>query len=142
VSYRETALACPDCGEVLAPQLVDEATIDVCPGCAGVWVDWFDGDLGAMVRGAPTAARGAAPAQVGNAACPRCTLPLTAERWQESRAHILRCGGCAGAFVPRDAAEVIAAADPDGKGGPPPAADAWSRLAAVLQRWFGWEEKP
>jgi Zn-finger nucleic acid-binding protein len=135
VSYREHALPCPGCGGVLAPETVGEAVIDVCPACGGIWVDWFDGDLDEMVRGAPTAAAGRGEG-AGKGECPRCSLPLADERYLEGRTEIQRCGECAGAFVPRDAAKAIVEG-----GSAPPAPDALSRLAAVLQRWFGWDDK-
>jgi Zn-finger nucleic acid-binding protein len=140
VSYRETAPTCPGCGEALDPKQVGEAVIDVCPACGGIWVDWFDGDLVVMVRGAP-GVKGAPPARAPDSpSCPRCHRPLDAERYMESSAQILRCADCAGAFVPHGSARAIAGYDPERKG-PPPATDALSRLSAVLQHWFGWEEK-
>jgi Zn-finger nucleic acid-binding protein len=91
-------------------------------------------------------------------ACPRCTLQLTSEEFvvrgldvragedarrtaQSTGAEVLRCDGCAGVFVTRATAEVLAkvdAADP-----PPESAAAtrfapplpWGRLLAVLRRW-------
>lgn len=135
MSYREAALICPACADTMDPHGSGGAVIDVCPGCGGLWVDWFDGDLVDMVRGAPPA-EGAPPRQAGGSACPRCNLPLAAERFLDSGAEILRCGDCSGAFVPRDAARAITEAPH----GPAPAGDALSRLAATLQRWFGWEE--
>jgi len=134
VSYREQALICPACGEGLDATEVGEAVIDVCPACGGIWIDWFDGELSEMVRGAPPARGAGIPAQPGRSACPRCQRPLEAEPYLASGGDVLRCADCAGAFVPRDAARAIAGAGPDG---PPPAEDALSRLSAVLQRWFG-----
>lgn len=136
MSYRETALSCPGCGDVLSPQQVGDAIIDVCPSCGGIWVDWFDGDLSTMVRGAPPAPKGRTPTQPGSWACPRCHCPLAVESYLQTRADIYRCSDCSGAFVPRSAAQAIVKADPERKG-PPPADDALSRLAAVLERWFG-----
>lgn len=141
MSYRQAALACPGCAAVLEPKQVGETTIDVCPACGGIWVDWFDGELSEMVRGAPRTTGTGTPGRAGSSTCPRDGRPLDAERYLASRAEILRCGDCSGAFVPRAAAHEIAAMDPERKG-PPPAEDGWSRLAAVLQRWFGWEETP
>jgi hypothetical protein len=134
MSYREQALTCPACSETLDPKQVGEAVIDVCPACGGIWVDWFDGELAEMVRGAPLVKGAGIPAKPGRSSCPRCQRPLDAETYLESGGDILRCADCAGAFVPRDAARRIANAGPEG---PPPASDALSRLSAVLQRWFG-----
>lgn len=135
MSYRETALTCPGCGDVLSPNQVGEAMIDVCPGCGGIWVDWFDGELSALVRGTPSVKGARSPASPGGGACPRCDCPLAEEGYLQSRAEILRCGDCSGAFVPRAAAHAIAKVDPERKG-PRPPDDALSRLAAVLQRLF------
>ncbi|APR84815.1 Hypothetical protein A7982_10164 [Minicystis rosea] len=123
---------------MLTPQQVGEAIIDVCPGCGGIWVDWFDGELGAMVRGAPSTARSGPRGKGGSGACPRCHCALSADRYLDAPEEIRRCGDCAGAFVPREAAHAIAALKTDPDEAP---AGRWSRLAAVLRRWFGWEEK-
>jgi Zn-finger nucleic acid-binding protein len=136
VSYRETALACPACGDVMAPQQVGEAIIDICASCGGIWVDWFDGELAALVRHAPPVEGAQPPNRPGRWACPRCHCQLAEEVYLQSGADILRCSDCSGAFVSRSAARTIARGNPEHKG-PPPAEDALSRLAAVLQRWFG-----
>jgi Zn-finger nucleic acid-binding protein len=140
-NYRETALLCPGCREVLEPKQVGEAVIDVCPTCGGIWVDWFDGDLVAMVQGAPRAggARGGEAGGGGNGgetSCPRCRQELHPEQYLESRAAILRCGDCAGAFVARSAARMLIAIQP-GRDKDPEKPDALTRLIAVLRRWFG-----
>lgn len=140
MSYREAALSCPACAEPLDATDVGGATIDVCAKCGGVWVDWFDGELIAIVRSAPRP-EGAGLAPEASGGCPRCRAPLAAERFFDSQAEVLRCAECAGAFVSQDAARAIAHLDPEQKR-PRPADDAWSRLAATLQRWFGWDEPP
>ena len=138
MTYREAALACPACAAVLVPRQVGEAIIDVCPGCGGIWVDWFDGELSAMVRGAPSAVRSGPRGTGGSGACPRCHCALAADCHLDSQEEIRRCGDCAGAFVPREAAHAIAGLNPE-RGEAEPGR--WGRLAAVLRRWFGWEEK-
>jgi Zn-finger nucleic acid-binding protein len=141
VSYRDTALACPVCSDALDPCEVGEAVIDVCPGCGGIWVDWFDGELVALVRGAPGVPGARAPERAGSSECPRCRRPLDGELYLDSRAEILRCADCAGAFVPRASARVVAGYDADADGeGRPATGDALRRLGAVLKRWLGWEE--
>ncbi|MCC6558725.1 MAG: zf-TFIIB domain-containing protein [Polyangiaceae bacterium] len=103
-AYREQALRCPGCGVWLEPQPVDASTVDLCPSCGGVWIDWFDGELRAMAKEATRAAprpegeSGAA----GDSACPRCRAALQPERYLGTPAAVLRCGDCAGAFVPRE----------------------------------------
>ncbi len=132
--YREAALPCPGCGALMEPHDVSDSVIDVCPACAGIWVDWFDGDLAQMVRGAPLARSASAAEARGEQGCPRCRRPLAAERYLGTRAEVLRCADCAGAFVPRDATQAIATAE----AAPPPGADdAWPRLVRVLRRWLG-----
>jgi Zn-finger nucleic acid-binding protein len=99
VSYREAALTCPGCADLLEPKEVGEAIIDVCPTCAGIWVDWFDGELEVMVKGADAAPRGEDREAQGACACPRCGRALDPEVYLGSGVPILRCGECAGAFV-------------------------------------------
>jgi Zn-finger nucleic acid-binding protein len=137
-AYREASLGCSGCGAALEPQEVETAVIDVCPTCGGIWVDWFDGDLVQLVRGAP-AIEVTLPERQGTGACPRCHRPLAWERYQDSRAEILRCADCAGAFVPRSSMQAIASlAGPFAARAP---LDPLSKLALVLQRWLGWEER-
>jgi Zn-finger nucleic acid-binding protein len=136
--YRENALSCSGCSAALEPKEVAGAVIDVCSTCGGIWVDWFDGDLVEMVRGAGVEAA-APPERKGTSACPRCQRPLEWERYQESRAEILRCADCSGAFVPGvSVGAIIALAGPGAERAP---LDAMSKLAFVLQRWLGWDER-
>jgi Zn-finger nucleic acid-binding protein len=145
VSYRAAALSCPVCTEPLDETESAGATIDVCATCGGVWVDWFDGELIAILRAAPAAAPLPPPAESGaktrgaesGGGCPRCRSPLSHERYWDSEAEILRCADCAGAFVSRDAARIIAGLDPEPTR---PPSDPLSLLAAALRRWFGWDE--
>ncbi len=136
--YRESALACPGCREALDPHEVHGATIDVCAACGGIWVDWFDGDLVQMVRGAPPVTGAHAPDREGSAACPRCRRALDWERYQDSRAEVMRCCDCAGAFVPHASVPAIVELAPQDAERAP--LDAFSKLALVLQRWLGWKE--
>jgi Zn-finger nucleic acid-binding protein len=137
--YRENALSCSGCSGPLEPKEVADAVIDVCAACGGIWVDWFDGDLVEMVRGAPALDGVAAPERAGTSACPRCQRPLEWERYQDSRAEILRCADCAGAFVPRSSVGAIVSLA--GPGAERPPLDPMSKLALVLQRWLGWDDR-
>jgi Zn-finger nucleic acid-binding protein len=137
--YRETSLSCPGCSEALDPADVGDAVIDVCPGCGGIWVDWFDGDLVQMVRGAPRVAGTArAPDRPGRWECPRCHRGLDPERYQESHAEVGRCADCAGVFVPKGSTGAVAQLAEAAAAEPP--RDALSKLALTLQRWLGWRE--
>jgi hypothetical protein len=106
---------CPGCsGELLPHELVQEpgSVVDVCRECAGIWVDWFDGDLARVARDAgantkPPSARGPVAKSI-TPSCPRCRRPLHEERYRDGAAVVLRCSECAGAFVPRASAQVIA----------------------------------
>lgn len=143
-AYRAAALPCPACVALLEPTTVGEAVIDVCPACAGIWVDWFDGDLAEMAR-ASDAAPTRAIAPRGAPTCPRCQLGLDeelhaglrsedGERVTGGGAVILRCAECAGAFVPGASVRLLASA--------PPSADDlpqsfWGKLLAVLRGFLG-----
>lgn len=141
-AYREQALRCPGCAAWLEPSPVesvegaDQATIDACPGCGAIWVDWFDGDLPAMAREARKApARPAAGGGRGELGCPRCQVPLTEERYPGSAADVLRCGDCGGAFVPQAALRALSLATPREDGAPEPTG--LGRLLALLRGWLG-----
>jgi Zn-finger nucleic acid-binding protein len=68
-----------------------EADVDVCPSCAGIWVDWFDGEIGAVarrVRGAtedqavPVPLSSMRNEVVATGGCPRCHgVQLVVERY-------------------------------------------------------------
>jgi Zn-finger nucleic acid-binding protein len=130
--YREQALRCPGCAAWLEPTQVDAAMIDACPGCGAIWVDWFDGELPAMARGAPRSAPSGAGR--GEFACPRCRIPLTEERYPGSAADLLRCGDCGGAFVPRASLPSLASASPRDEEAPVPIG--LGRLIALVRRWL------
>jgi Zn-finger nucleic acid-binding protein len=137
--YREAFLTCPVCGETLAPANVRDAIVDVCGSCGGVWVDWFDGDLVQMVRGTPAVPTARLPERPGSFSCPRCQLLLEDERYQDSRAEVLRCGECAGVFVPHGSITAVAALVEQRQ--PEKPLDAFSKLSLTLRRWLGWREE-
>lgn len=148
--YRTSACTCPACRSLMDERRILDAVVDVCPTCHGLWIDWFDGDLAHLTReaGSPLV-YAPASGSGGTGACPRCTVALTPEvlavapetegqSGEAARAGappptVLRCGDCAGAFVPRSAAEQIialglaTAREPDA---PPGLLD---RLLAVLR---------
>ena len=116
---------------------LDEADVDVCNACQGVWIDWFDGELRAVATetvrkelvGRPTDPGSARNEPAATGACPRCTRQLVAEKYvvaeivpsssadsaagpsriNRTEIDLLRCGECAGAFVTRDGAVSLAA---------------------------------
>jgi hypothetical protein len=102
-----------------------------------IWVDWFDGDLVQMVRGAPRVYGARLPDRPGRGDCPRCHRALADERYHDSTVDVRRCADCAGVFVPRSSVGAVArlaeAAAPEAP------RDALSKLALVLQRWLGWQ---
>ncbi len=101
--YRNARLSCPQCASDLEPRQVGDATIDVCPTCQGIWVDWFDGELPTIARGANLGP--SSDAHGGDARCPLCREPLAAET--HLGADVLRCGGCSGVFASRAAVSIL-----------------------------------
>lgn len=162
--YRGVAIRCPGCAEPMAIRPLQEADVDVCGACGGIWIDWFDGELRAVtteVLATEPPARASAPPEVRNearatGACPRCERQLVSEHFVvggpgsgggEGRpslatgAELLRCEGCAGAFVSATSAQVLAMLPPDeapasaAPGGAPTMP--WQRLVALLRRLLG-----
>jgi Zn-finger nucleic acid-binding protein len=112
MGYRDAAIRCPTCGDGLEPQALDDAEIDVCPSCRGLWLDWFDGEIASLVKKAR--ARPDIGAGVGSSAstdgreprCPRCGEPLGIDFVHG--VGLLRCGACAGVFVERQNVAALA----------------------------------
>jgi Zn-finger nucleic acid-binding protein len=142
-SYRDAVARCPACKTEMNERQVDEALIDVCPACHGLWFDWLDGDTFSLTVGVmPLSMR--APVVVPiDATCPRCTKPL------ESRAHdgagpiLHRCSDCAGSFITREAATALLEWEPPPSVKPPEAPN-WenaplTRLLIVLRSIFAKE---
>jgi Zn-finger nucleic acid-binding protein len=159
--YRGAAIRCPGCGDPMTIEGVDEAEVDVCGSCGGLWVDWFDGEIrrvaGALLRGEQgrgSSPSPAPPAQLRNepratGACPRCARQLAVERYAVKAdaggaADLLRCEECAGLFVPRTSAALLATLPLDEE---PPGAEAegpaileplpWQRLLQLVRRLLG-----
>lgn len=130
--YRGVAVRCPGCAHPMTIEPLDEADVDVCNACHGVWIDWFDGELRAVATetvrkelvGRPTDPGSSRNEPAATGACPRCTRQLVAEKYvlaevvpasldgsgpsktttNRTEIDLLRCEECAGAFVTRDAA--------------------------------------
>jgi len=127
-AYRDGAMRCPACGELMKQGHTPSAELDECEACEGLWLDWFDGEVGAvaveheaarLARGAPLlgpSSRPSAAPSSGSKACPRCSRALAVELYRFSDAkeselitgvELLRCPECAGAFVPRGSAHLL-----------------------------------
>lgn len=130
-SYRSTR-ACPACAAVLTELSTVQAVVDRCPDCGGIWIEWFDGEISSVASGARHAPAAGRAERVGEHACPDCRTPLQQVRYpdEKSGVEILRCGVCAGAFVPRGALDVIAVLGPASDA--PASARSW--LDAVVER--------
>jgi len=100
--YREAPAICPTCAVMMTEKNLFDAVVDVCGDCHGVWVDWFDGDLGHVIEQVSADDPSAAPARATkkSGACPKCQAQLNAEDRADG-VSLLRCGDCGGAFVPR-----------------------------------------
>ncbi len=130
-AYRDAPVACPGCDARMEAYPLLGSTIDVCPECAGVWADWFDGELAAIAREAP-ALRSRGPSRSGTAACPRCQRPLEGEPIPGPGDYgLFRCAECVGAFVPRGSFEALIAAATPAPVAPEPIA--FARLVALLR---------
>ena len=130
--YR-SARCCPACRAVLTELAAATASVDRCPDCAGLWIDWFDGEISSVASSIPAMAP-AAPVAPATHACPDCraTLSLTRYPDEKSGAEIWRCGGCAGAFVPRSSLEAIVALGPPADPAPPAKAGLFAELLRLL----------
>jgi Zn-finger nucleic acid-binding protein len=171
--YRGAAVRCPGCAEPMSVEVLDEAEVDVCGSCGGMWVDWFDGEIKRVateVLKTETArtSRPSAPASslrneaFATGACPRCTRQLAIERYvvkadvgrgsertsisTATGADLLRCEECAGVFVPRTSAGLLATLPADEDEVPPPSSAVgpgvleplpWQRFMAVVRRLIG-----
>lgn len=133
--YRDTRLVCPGCAGLLEPEPVGESTIDVCPSCGGIWVDWFDGEIIRMAQGAPRSAP-AGHATGGASACPRCHSALAREGYLDTGAAILRCADCVGAFVPREAVALLVNAGDRGTDQGAAPHGVLERLLEILRGWL------
>ena len=165
--YRGVAIRCPGCGDPMSVLPLAEADVDVCASCQGIWVDWFDGEIGDVARdvarvtqrqsvaGPPSGMRNEVVATGG---CPRCLgVQLVVERYairhqpaapgakaevQETGAELLRCEHCAGSFISATSAALLSRL-PAEEGAPPSASAKvleplpWQKFLALLKSLFG-----
>jgi Zn-finger nucleic acid-binding protein len=105
--YRETIAQCPVCAVPMELRTAGDATIDVCPTCRGLWLDWFDGDTLTLVEHAMPLSRREGVGVPSSLACPRCTRPLETRAHETSGPPVWRCTECAGSFLPRPTVEAL-----------------------------------
>ncbi len=141
--YRDTPLVCPTCNTVMEQRVLSGSTVDTCPTCRGLWVDWFDGELLSIVKEtAPLSIREGYKTEVTGGKCPRCTQPLTAETFDNKSIALLRCSDCAGCFIPRASFTMLLELDlpaysrHDADVGK---VDAFTRLLLAIRKLFGAE---
>ncbi len=140
-----------------------EADVDVCGACQGIWIDWFDGEIGEVTRDvlAMKMPVGGAASELRNevralGGCPRCHgMQLVVERYvlkrqpaigkvetQQTGAELMRCEHCAGSFVSATSASLLGSLPTDGDAPPSESAKAleplpWQKFVAVLKALFG-----
>ncbi len=113
-SYREPPARCPECGATMAVKKVQDARLDVCGNCGGVWIDWFDGDPVRAVRGVGTVRHPASPVATDTRLqCPRCHVPLETESFRDEGPGVFRCNQCYGLHVPSESFHALAALSPN-----------------------------
>lgn len=94
-------MKCPACHDELAPETQRGQTVDRCPTCDGLWLDYSE--LGPIVHSlpeAPSKSPSANPPAGKPLACPRCDVPLaTIEYAYNSRVFVSKCGTCRGTWL-------------------------------------------
>lgn len=111
--YRQKPLLCPACSAPMGSQQSELAIVDLCPDCNGLWIDWFDGEIASVAAGVGGLPPAHVPTRAGGA-CPVCAVPLALAPYGDDAVDILRCGECAGAFVPRASYERLVLEGPPG----------------------------
>lgn len=153
-------------------EILADADVDVCGFCGGAWVDWFDGEVKSVATAVVAGELGRAsqspePSGLRNeafatGACPRCSCQLVVERYvvradvcggeqsqrtsvsQTTGADLLRCEQCAGVFVPRTSAGLLATLPADEEA-PRSSSESsaslvplpWQRFVALVRRIVG-----
>jgi Zn-finger nucleic acid-binding protein len=144
----DAVASCPACAARMELRAAGDATIDVCPTCRGLWLDWFDGDTLALAEMAMPLSRRASAPVPAKVLCPRCTHPLEERAHDSSGPIVWRCLECAGSFLPRATVEALliwaASSAPEPLAGDaPPAslrdATVLARLRGALRALFGSE---
>ncbi len=114
--YRSVVAVCPQCATLMETRGIPkeevngdivEVQVDVCPQCAGIWIDGDDGNVRTLTR---TTLAAETPRMTGTEdedarpTCPRDGVPLDLDFTQKG-AVLYRCETCDGAFVSRPQAE-------------------------------------
>lgn len=138
-AYRELPTRCPACSTLMEARILEGCTVDVCPSCKGLWVDWFDGDLLDVARQTgPLSHREPVAFDPTRAACPRCLRPMSVGNVEGLAALLVRCGECGGTFVPRAAfGDLLDHAMGDTSGMDPEPEGVFARLVRVLRSLIG-----
>ena len=112
VTYRRQARGCPGCRSMMLelpiPIEGDEpVAVDVCERCGGVFLEFFDGEPGALSRGvlerhiSSSVENPTETAPLATPACPDCDQPMHAERYMKIGPEVARCPGCQSVFATR-----------------------------------------
>ena len=107
--YRRSALRCPVCNALFEEQPRGDVRVEICNGCSGLFIDWLDGDVRAVVKEVADLPAPVGEAGRGTGACPHCAVELHPEAFGTGAVAVLRCGSCAGVFVPRSSFEELRA---------------------------------
>ena len=134
-AYRDLPARCPACASMMEARILEGCTVDVCPSCRGLWVDWFDGELLDVARQTgPLSHREPVAFDPRNAPCPRCLRAMTFGNAEGPATLLLCCGECGGTFVPRAAfADLLSSAMGDVSDLEPEPEGAFARLVRVLR---------
>lgn len=103
---RTGPLRCPGCHATLKAQMAGKTEVDVCPACAGIWLDKHELKALAKMRSLPgwllepvasQPERGAIPE--GQRICPHCQMPL--QTADSKGVGVDLCRGCEGIWLDR-----------------------------------------
>jgi Zn-finger nucleic acid-binding protein len=98
---------CPACKARMDLRTAGDATIDVCPRCRGLWLDWFDGDTVALAEAAMPLSRRTTMPVPSESLCPRDPRVLEKHSHEAGGPAVWRCTECAGTFLPRATVEAL-----------------------------------
>ncbi len=119
MSYRERRRACPACATPMdeVPARSDPADpgvgaqIDRCPRCAGLFLEFFDGEPSAIsrgLRGRADVAPGPGSEPVSGLRCPDCESTMTRRRYLDDGPELSRCESCLAVFLTPGEVEELA----------------------------------